>query len=175
MKTIDGTKVTVRDGDITELDVDAIVNAANSHLWMGAGVAGAIRRKGGIGIEKEAVGKGPISVGEATVTGSGDLRARHVIHAAVMGPDLVTDGDKIEKATRSALERARELGARTVAFPALGTGVGGFSMGECAEIMVGSVYDYLKEYPQSFTEICFALLGKSAAQTFEKVIHERGN
>lgn len=138
-------------------------------------MAGAIRREGGILIETEAVDKGPIGIGEATVTGSGALKAHHVIHAAVMGQDLITDGEKIEKATRSALNLARELAARTVAFPAFGTGIGGFPMDECAEIMVHTLSQDLKAHPGSFAEIYFALLDQSAAQTFEKVINERGN
>src|SRR5438128_1849470 len=96
----------VIDGDIAALEVDAVANAANDHLWMGAGVAGALKRAGGEAIEREAMSKGPIAVGDAVVTGGGRLRARHVIHAAVMGQDLRTSADAIERATRSALARA---------------------------------------------------------------------
>src|SRR5262245_53515929 len=95
-------------GDISQAEVDAVVNAANNHLWMGAGVAGALKRAGGIEIEREAVSKGPIEIGEAAVTTGGGLRARYVIHAAVMGQDLQTDRSKISTATRNALIRARE-------------------------------------------------------------------
>src|SRR5919197_5940657 len=108
--------------DIATLDVDAAVNAANDQLWMGAGVAGALKRVGGEEIEREAMAKGPIAVGDAVVTGAGRLRARHVIHAAVMGQDLRTNADAIRRATRAALARAEEIGARTVAMPAFGTG-----------------------------------------------------
>ena len=110
------TTVDVHVGDITELEVDAIVNAANNHLWMGAGVAGAILRKGGARIQTEAVAQGPIQIGDAVVTTGGDLKARPVIHAAVMGQDLTTDADKIARATRKHLDarpgdRSPEAGA----------------------------------------------------------------
>lgn len=175
MRTIGDTRITVHTGDITELDVDAVVNAANNHLWMGSGVAGAIRRKGGIAIEREAVDKGPIPVGESVVTGAGSLKARHVIHAAVMGQNLSTDADKIKRATQSALEKAVEVGAQTVGFPAFGTGVGGFPMDECARIMVSAVTQYVRDHPGDFSEICFALIDPKAAETFEKALDERGN
>ncbi len=129
-------RVRVVQGDIAEQAVDAVVNAANNALWMGAGVAGALRRRGGAGIEAEAMAQGPIPVGEAVVTGGGALPARHVIHAAVMGQDLTTDAEKIRRATTNALARAEELGAQSVAFPALGTGVGGFPLEEAARIIV---------------------------------------
>src|ERR687896_900805 len=115
----------VVEGDITALGVDAIANAANNHLWMGAGVAGAIKRAGGEEIEREAVAKGPIAVGDAVATGAGRLAARHVIHGAVMGQDLQTDADLVRRTTRRCLEVAEEVGAESLAFPAFGTGVGG--------------------------------------------------
>src|SRR5882672_2678215 len=96
--------ITVVEGDITRLEVDAVVNAANDHLWMGAGVAGAIKRAGGEEIEREAVAKGPIAVSDAVATGAGRLPARWVIHAAVMGQDLRTSADTIASATRRTLE-----------------------------------------------------------------------
>src|SRR6478672_5423500 len=115
----------VREGDIAEVEADAIANAANDHLWMGAGVAGAIKRAGGAEIEREAVARGPIAVGDAVATGAGRLHARWVIHAAVMGQDLVTSAELIAGATGRTLEVAEELGARSLALPAFGTGVGG--------------------------------------------------
>ena len=131
----------VVDGDITALDVDAIANAANNQLWMGAGVAGAIKRAGGEEIEREAVEKGPVEVGEAVVTGAGRLKARYVIHGAVMGQDLVTSAELIARTTRRCLELADELGLESLALPAFGTGVGGFPLGECARLMVGVARD----------------------------------
>src|SRR5919198_2119590 len=126
----------VVEGDITELDVDAIANAANDQLWMGAGVAGAIKRAGGVEIEREAVAKGPIPVGEAVATGAGALRARWVVHGAVMGQDLRTNADLVRRTTASCLRVADELGASSLALPAFGTGVGGFPLDECAGVMV---------------------------------------
>ena len=108
----------VVEGDICDRSVDAIVNAANSQLWMGGGVAGAIKRRGGGDIEREATAQGPIPVGESVVTSAGALKARYVIHAAVMGPDLVTSADHIRRATLTALTRADELGLESIAVPA---------------------------------------------------------
>jgi O-acetyl-ADP-ribose deacetylase (regulator of RNase III) len=129
----------VHRGDITELAVDAVVNAANNQLWMGGGVAGAIKRKGGSEIEAEAVAQGPIPVGAAIVTRAGRLPARYVIHAATMAMDFRTNEEYIRSATRSALWRAQELGLRSIAFPALGAGVGRYPLAEVARIMVEEV------------------------------------
>ena len=126
-------------GDIAQQDAEAIVNAANNHLWMGAGVAGAIKRAGGREIEEEAVAKGPIPIGEAVVTGGGHLKARYVIHAAVMGQDLRTDADKIRQATQNSLRRADELALKSIAFPAISTGIFGFPIQRCAEIMLAKL------------------------------------
>src|SRR5918992_1226651 len=132
----------VVDGDITALDVDAIANAAKNVLWMGAGVAGAIKRAGGEEIEREAVAKGPIEIGDAVATGAGRLSARWVIHGAVMGQDLQTDADLVRRTTESCLRVADELGAESLALPAFGTGVGGFPLAECARIMVETVREH---------------------------------
>lgn len=138
------TEVQVIHGDITEMKVDAIVNAANNRLWMGGGVAGAIKRKGGQTIEDEAVKLGPIPTGEAVVTTAGSLPAKHVIHAACMGQDLKTNLDKVRRATRSALARAEEREVRSMAFPAIGTGVGRLDPGEVAMVMVDSVIEHIQ-------------------------------
>ncbi len=135
-------KIDVQQGDITQVEVDAVVNAANNHLWMGGGVAEALKRAGGPEVEAEALTKGPIPVGEAAVTTAGRLPARYVIHAAVMGQDLQTNAEKIRQAIRNSLLRADELGIKTIAFPALGTGVGGFPLSECARIMIGEVIQH---------------------------------
>ncbi len=170
-KTLGKVKVKLVEGDITELATDAIVNAANNHFWMGAGVAGAIKRKGGEEIEREAMAKGPQPVGEAIVTGGGRLKARYVIHAAVMGQDLVTDGEKIQAATYNALLRAHELGLKSIAFPALGTGVGGFSLEEAARIMFQAVEKFLKDHPDtSLEEVVFCLFGDQAYNAFAGVM-----
>ena len=126
----------VAEGDITEAKLDAIVNAANSQLWMGGGVAGAIKRKGGIEIEKEAVEKGPISVGKAVVTTAGKLKAKYVIHAPTMEyPAMKIPLENAVKATKAALEEAVRLGVESVAFPAMGAGVGGLSVEMVSEAM----------------------------------------
>jgi O-acetyl-ADP-ribose deacetylase (regulator of RNase III) len=151
-------------GDITQLDVDAIANAANNRLWMGAGVAGAIKRAGGEEIEQEAVRLGPIEVGDAVATGAGRLRARYVIHGAVMGQDLSTDAELVARTTRRCLEVADELGVESLALPAFGTGVGGFSLSECARIMVREARAY---EPASLRRVAFAVFGDEAREAFE--------
>ncbi len=130
-------------GDITESTADAIVNAANNRLWMGAGVAGAIKQRGGQKIEDEAVAQGPIQVGEAVITTAGTLPSKYVIHAAVMGQDLRTDENKIWMATYNSLQRAEELNLVSIDFPALGTGVGGFPLNEAAGIMIEAARKFL--------------------------------
>ncbi len=157
----------VVEADITALVVDAIANAANDHLWMGAGVAGAIKRAGGEEIEREAVAKGPIEVGDAIATGAGRLRAKHVVHGAVMGQDLRTSAVLIERTTRRCLEVADELGARSLALPAFGTGVGGFPLPECARLMVGVARDY---EPGVLERVLFAVFGSDAAQAFRAAV-----
>ncbi|HVC35741.1 MAG TPA: macro domain-containing protein [Chloroflexota bacterium] len=156
-------EISIVQGDIAEADCEAVVNAANSHLWMGSGVAGAIKRKGGVEIEAEAVARGPIPIGAAVATGAGHLRARYVIHAAAMGPDLQTDALKIRDATSSALRVAEELGVRSVAFPALGTGVGGFSVADCARVMLDVVRHHRGEHVRA---VMFVLFGPAAFQEF---------
>jgi O-acetyl-ADP-ribose deacetylase (regulator of RNase III) len=162
-------KFEVVEGNIAELDVDAIANAANNHLWMGAGVAGAIKRAGGEEIEQEAVAQGPIAVGDAVATGGGRLKARHVIHGAVMGQDLRTDADLVAQTTRRSLELADELGARSLALPAFGTGVGGFPLAECAEILVREVRAY---EPASLERVVFAVYGNEAEAAFRRALGE---
>ena len=151
-------------GDITQLEVDAIGNAANNRLWMGAGVAGAIKRAGGEEIEREGVALGPIEVGDAVATQAGRLPARYVIHGAVMGQDLKTDADLIGRTTRRCLEVADELGVASLALPAFGTGVGGFPVADCARIMVGEA----RAYPaRSLRRVVFAVFGDEARRAFE--------
>ncbi len=157
----------VVEGDITALTVDAIANAANDRLWMGAGVAGAIKRAGGQEIEREAVAKGPIGLGDAVATGAGRLRARHVIHGAVMGQDLRTSGDLIARATRRCLEVADDLGLESLALPAFGTGVGGFPLEECARLMVSETRGFR---PRSLRRVVFAVFGEDARRAFERVL-----
>jgi len=157
----------VVEGDIATLEVDAIANAANDRLWMGAGVAGAIKRQGGEEIEREAVALGPIPIGEAVATSAGRLPARHVIHGAVMGQDLTTDADLVARATRRCLEVADELGARSVALPAFGTGVGGFPIEECARVMVAETRSF---DPKSVERVVFAVFGAQAERAFRAAV-----
>ena len=160
-------ELSVVEGDITALDVDAIANAANNALWMGAGVAGAIKRAGGEEIEREAVAQGPIEVGEAVATTGGRLNARWVIHGAVMGQDLRTNAELVRRTTESCLRAADELGATSLALPAFGTGVGGFPLDECARIMVAAARDYA---PSALTTVVFAVFGDEAATAFRAAL-----
>ncbi|MBI4590808.1 MAG: macro domain-containing protein [Candidatus Rokubacteria bacterium] len=165
------TELIIERGDLTDWEVDAIVNAANSHLWMGAGVAGAIKRKGGVIIEEEAVRQGPIEVGEAVITTAGNLPATHVIHAAAMGQDLKTDAQKIAQATRSSLALADKHKLSSIAFPALGTGVGGFPVAQAAEAMLSAVLSHLKAGTTSLRRIVFVLYQEEAAKAFTDTLN----
>jgi O-acetyl-ADP-ribose deacetylase (regulator of RNase III) len=160
-------RLEVVEGDITGLEVDAIANAANNALWMGAGVAGAIKLAGGEEIEREAVALGPIEVGGAVSTGAGRLQAKHVIHGAVMGQDLRTNGELVRSTTQSCLELADELGCGSLALPAFGTGVGGLPLEECARIMVAAARAH---QPSSLERVVFAVFGDEARRTFEAAL-----
>jgi O-acetyl-ADP-ribose deacetylase (regulator of RNase III) len=127
------------EGDIAAQDTDAVVNAANNHFWMGSGVAGALKARGGQQIEAEAMAQGPVEPGQCVMTSGGRLSAKHVIHAAVMGQDLRTSADLIRTATRGALRMADAHGLASIALPAFGTGVGGFPIDECARTMIDAV------------------------------------
>jgi len=150
-------------GDIASIEVDAVANAANDHLWMGAGVAGALKRAGGEEIEREAIAKGPIPVGTAVATSGGRLPARYVVHGAVMGRDLRTNADLVERTTEACLALADDLGCRSLALPAFGTGVGGFPLDECARIMVAVVRRF---EPSTLERVVFAVFGDDAYSAF---------
>lgn len=154
-------------GDIASLEVDAVANAANDRLWMGAGVAGALKRAGGDEIEREAMAQGPIPVGTAVVTSGGRLQARYVIHGAVMGQDLRTTADLVERTTHACLALADELGCRSLALPAFGTGVGGFPLDECARIMVDATRAF---EPRSLERVVFAVFGDDAYASFSSTV-----
>jgi len=184
MMRIKNTEIMVLQGDITELKVDAIVNAANNKLVMGAGVAGAIKKRGGKIIEEEAVKKGPIKIGEAIFTLAGNLPSKYVIHAATMGMDFSrpsdkksggippeagkTDEVKIRDSCKNALKVAEELKAISLAFPALGCGVGGFSHLAAAKIMAQEVFKHLRENKSNLKEIIFCLHDKEAYEVFNQ-------
>jgi O-acetyl-ADP-ribose deacetylase (regulator of RNase III) len=140
---VEGTTIEIIKGDITTQDTEAIVNSANNYLWMGSGVAGAIKKNGGVSIEEEATAQGPVRVGEAVITGAGSLPCRYVIHAATMGQDLKTDEEKIRQAVESTLNLMVEKKISSVAFPSFGTGVGSFPVVRSASVMIDTVLDYL--------------------------------
>jgi O-acetyl-ADP-ribose deacetylase len=163
------TRLELWNGDICVLEVDAIVNPANPTLWMSTGVGGALKRAGGDAIEFAAVRQGPIELGEAIITGAGTLAAKVIIHTASLDRDRRTTGPILEAAVRSALARAREIGAVSVAFPALGTGVGGFPLDEAARITVDTVRDELRR-SEAIESVIFALRGLAAFQAFERAL-----
>ena len=140
-----GTTIVVMQGDITQVEANAIVNAANSSLIMGGGVAGAILRAGGRTIQEEANKKAPVPIGKAAATNAGKLKAKYVIHAPTMeGPAMSTDRCRVGLATRGALECARQLGLSSVAFPGMGTGVGGLDIKDAAEVMVNEIKHHIE-------------------------------
>jgi O-acetyl-ADP-ribose deacetylase (regulator of RNase III) len=152
--------------DVTTLDVDAIANAANTQLIHGGGVAGAISRAGGPAVQLESDEKAPIGLGEAVETTAGDMPATWVIHAATMELGGPTSADIIERATRSTLAKAEELGARSLALVAFGTGVGGFPIDEAARIMVGVARDH----EGALERIVFAVHGDEAERAFSEAL-----
>jgi len=156
-------------GDITNAKTDAIVNAANNHLFMGAGVAGAIKAHGGIEIEKEAVKKGPVPIGNAVETGAGRLNAKYVIHAAVMGMDFETNEKYIRDATKNSLFLAEKLKIESISFPALGTGVGEFPIPDCARIMFEEVNRFDATNPAYLKRVLFYLFTRKAFNDFENI------
>ncbi|HTO10318.1 MAG TPA: macro domain-containing protein [Candidatus Binatia bacterium] len=158
--------IAVERGDITDWDVDAIVNAANSTLTMGAGVAAAIKRKGGVLIEEEAMRQGPIEVGEAVLTPGGNLAATHVIHAVAMGPDLKTDPETIGRTTRAVLALADKHRLTSIALPALGTGVGHVPPAAAAEAMLPAVVSHLKSAKTTVKRVVFVLYQDEALRAF---------
>ncbi len=162
-------RIELWNGDICDLEVDAIVNAANPSLWMATGVGGALKRAAGDEVEFAAVRQGPIEVGSAVVTDAGRLAARMVIHAVSIDRDRRTSAEGISAAIRSAMALAREHGARSVAFPALGTGVGGFPLDEAAFVTVTTVREELDRSPE-IDEIVFALRGADSYHAFEAAI-----
>jgi O-acetyl-ADP-ribose deacetylase len=167
-------KVTLRQGDLTEASTDAIVNAANNDLQLGSGVAGAIRRKGGPVIQEECDRIGPVALGEAAITSAGQLRAKYVIHAASMQLGGRTREENLRASTRNSLLRAKEKGLRSVAFPAVGTGIAGFALERCAEVMLHEVAAHLGG-TTSVERVEFVLFDDAALQVFRRVFEETGN
>jgi O-acetyl-ADP-ribose deacetylase (regulator of RNase III) len=163
--------IEIVDGDIAAQTIDAIVNAANNAFWMGSGVAGAIKARGGQMIEDEAVARGPVEPGECVLTSAGRLAAKHVIHAAVMGQDLRTSAALIETATSKALRLAESNGLASIALPAFGTGVGGFPIAQCARIMIEAVRAHAPE-ARSLRLVRFVLFGPNASSAFDRAAKE---
>jgi O-acetyl-ADP-ribose deacetylase (regulator of RNase III) len=162
--------VSIQLGDITDAEVDAIVNASTPQLLMGTGVAGAMKRKGGIVIEEDAVRQGPIEVGEAVLSVAGNLPATHVIHAATMGPDLKTDPALIAAATKSSLALVEKHRLTSIAFPALGSGAGGVPPAKSAEAMLGALAEHLKSGKSSLQKVQFILYQTEAQKAFTDML-----
>lgn len=178
---IDVMKIELLQGDITaQPGIDAIVNAANTELWLGSGVAGAISRRGGPQIEREAVAQGPIGLGEAVRTTAGNLPNKFVIHAAAMGyreedrvvPKRAGSASSeaiIREATMNCIRLAEEAGCKSIAFPALATGVGGFPVDECARVMIEAAQDYAGRNSQATIQLVrFVLFTSDDFNIFER-------
>jgi O-acetyl-ADP-ribose deacetylase (regulator of RNase III) len=164
---VKNSKIRLVQGDITELDTDVIVNAANTQLILGGGVAGAIRKKGGPKIQEECNNKGGTYVGGAVITTGGNLRANHVIHA--VGPRM-GEGDeegKLKNATLNSLKLMDKYNLKTLAFPAISTGIFGYPIESCAQIMISTTKEYLQSNTQ-IEEVIFCLYTTSDFEVFEK-------
>ncbi|MGA8142413.1 MAG: macro domain-containing protein [Candidatus Acidiferrales bacterium] len=159
-------RIEILQGDLTEMDTDAIVNAANNDLQLGGGVAGAIRRKGGPDIQAECDAIGAIPVGGAAITSGGKLKARYVIHAASMELGGRTEAQALRSSTAHSLRIAAQKRLKTIAFPAVGTGIAGFPMRECAEIMLREVTKHF-EGSTSLEKVSFVLFDEDALREFE--------
>ena len=169
--TVSGRKIKLVEENIVLLDVEAVVNAANKSLVLGGGVAGAIRSYGGPSIQEECNRIGPIQVGEAVITNAGNLKARYVIHAAGPVSGEGEEEGKLRRATLASLKIAEEKKIKDIAFPAISTGIFGFPIQKCSEIMLKAAMEFLEkyEYPQ---EIIFCLYGQEAYSVFEKTLEE---
>ncbi|SFM90619.1 macro domain-containing protein [Thermodesulforhabdus norvegica] len=169
---VKGKVVELVQGDITEMDTDAIVNAANEQLILGGGVAGAIRKKGGPSIQEECNRIGGTTVGNAVVTGAGNLKAKYVIHA--VGPRY-GEGDedrKLRNATWNSLLRATEKGCSSIAFPAISTGIFGFPKDRCARIMLRTVKEFLEKEQTTLSRVAFCLFTREDLSVFEEAMKE---
>ena len=165
------TRIVTRQGDLTESDCEAVVNAANTDLMLGAGVAGAIRSRGGPRIQAECDQIGPIGLGEAAVTTGGNLKAQYVIHAAGMHLGGRASEQSLRDATCNSLRRASEKGIKSVAFPAIGTGIAGFPIKRCAEVMLKEIQDHLEREPIP-ERVEMVLFDKAALSAFEAALKD---
>jgi len=164
-------KIVLQQGDLTEMDADAIVNAANNDLKLAGGLAGVIRRKAGDSVQRECNEIGAVPLGGAAITSAGKLKARHIIHAASMQLGGLTTGHALRASTAHSLRIASEKGLRSIAFPAIGTGIGGFPLSECAAIMLHEAVEHLK-HETSLETIHFVLFDKTSLSAFEKAFRE---
>jgi O-acetyl-ADP-ribose deacetylase len=162
-------------GDLTELQVDAIVNAANAQLILGAGVAGAIRTKGGPSIQEECDRIGGTTVGQAVITGGGRLKARYVVHAVGPRYGEGNEDEKLRQATLNSLHRANEKNLVSIAFPAISTGIFGFPKDRCARIMLSTVRDYLSKETTTLERIIFCLWSAEDLAIFEQTLQAPGS
>jgi O-acetyl-ADP-ribose deacetylase (regulator of RNase III) len=164
-------RIVIIAGDLVEQDVDAIVNAANNELLLGGGVAGAIRSRGGPAIQRECDAHGPVKVGEAALTGGGDLPARHVIHAASMALGTATTAESLQSSMDHSFQLAQQIGVRTIAIPAVGTGIAGFPIDQCAMVIARSL---TRALTNGWTpdEVRFVLFGDGARRAFEAAFQD---
>lgn len=161
-------EIEIVQGDICNSNVEVIVNAANNEFWMGSGVAGAIKKAGGNVVEKEAMAKGPVMPGAAVATTAGKMKFKYVIHGAVMGQSLKTTNKLIRQTTIACLVLAEKLKIKSVAFPAFGTGVGGFPIKACANIMVTAVRSFESQM-KSLQKVQFCLFDDVSFAIFKEV------
>ncbi|MFX0108286.1 MAG: macro domain-containing protein [Candidatus Hodarchaeota archaeon] len=166
-----GVSVETLLGDITELKVDAIINAANSDLWMGAGVAGAIKSRGGAEIEEEAISLGPIKPGNAVMTTGGKLPSRYVIHCAGMPPGGSATYWNVRNSVSAAIDIACESNLESLAVPAIGAGIGGLTSDESAKAIAESIAEYTRR-TRSVKKILLVGLDQGVCDSFESAIED---
>jgi len=164
-----GDRISVVIGDIAQTDTDAVVNAANTALWMGGGVAGALKRAGGDSIEQEAIALGPVPLGDAVITGAGSLPTKFVIHAASMPQGGQATALTVRAATASALEIASERGLRSIALPALGTGAGECGLEDAARVICTTIQEHCRKYDLP-EEIRIVVLNETYAKVFRAAL-----
>ncbi|MCK8601376.1 macro domain-containing protein [Desulfoferrobacter suflitae] len=169
-RNINGKIIRLIQGDLTDLEVDAIVNAANSQLILGGGVAGAIRTKGGPAIQEECNRIGGTTVGNAVITGAGNLKARYVIHAVGPRYGAGNEDEKLRQATLNSFARASEKGLKSIALPAVSTGIFGFPKDRCARIMLKASMEFLQKKDTSVDEVIFCLWSREDLRVFQETL-----
>ncbi|NPD87596.1 MAG: macro domain-containing protein [Asgard group archaeon] len=175
MWQIKDTNIQLKRGDITELEVDAIVNAANTKLILGGGVAGAIRKKGGSTIQKECNNIGPVKLGEAVITRGGNLNVKFIIHAASMHLGGRTTAESLKDSVWNSLRIGSENMINSIAFPAIGTGIAGFPLSECAEIMINTFNLFLLNETHNLRELFIVLFSESDYKKFMDIFKRKLN